>query len=70
MAFPPEQFPWQDLAQNQQHKWMSLECFYRLSFIIPNTPKKKKKELNQYLCFWLGILLNGFTMILHGLSLG
>jgi hypothetical protein len=43
MAFPPGRFPRQDLAQNQQHKRMSLECFCRLSFIIPNAPKKKKR---------------------------
>jgi len=44
-AFPPEQnFPGNDWSNSQQHKQMSLECFCRLSFIVPNTPKRKKKK--------------------------
>jgi hypothetical protein len=32
------------LKKIQQHQWMSLECFCRLGFIVPNTPKKKKEK--------------------------
>jgi hypothetical protein len=33
---------------------MDLECFCRLRFITPNTPKKKKKKKEEHhICGWL-----------------
>jgi hypothetical protein len=43
-----DNFTGNDWLKNQQHKQMSLECFCRPSFIIPNAPKRKKKEKKNY----------------------